>query len=161
MLLSPDGSRYRDGINTGFIYSGKSMSRTLLLTEDEIIFKSDNIDLNIGEHFSVFRIMRSGLAIFDVWGDFRLFREISLNPIAGVGLTLDPLIFEEGKSPDSLFLGFELSPVIRYRTQGILFELANIFFIPGKAVGPYINLINPEKLRPFIYSVELSLKLLF
>ncbi len=161
MLLSPDGPNYIDGINSGFIYSGKSMSRTLLLTEDEIIFKSDNLDLNIGENFSVFKLMRPGLLIFDIWTDFTPIQNISFNPILGVGFTLDRLTFDDQKSLSSMFLGLELSPVIRYRRGGILIEVANTFFIPGDGAAAYINLINPEKLRPFIYSFETSLKLIF
>jgi hypothetical protein len=159
MVLSPDNPTYREGQNFGFIYSGKSMSRTLLLTEDEIIFKSDNLDLNIGERFSQFRLMRPGFFVFDVWGEFPLFSHLSFIPIGGVGLTLSG-----ENSLKSNFIGAEIDGVFRYAiADNLRFDFANIFFIPGRAAAAFVNKINPASanLRQFIYSVEFSLRLSF
>ncbi len=157
MLLSPDGGKYKDGINTGFIYSGKSMSRTLLLTEDEVIFKSDNIDLNIGEQFSAFRIIRPGLLVIDVWGDFMLSDALSISPVLGAGFSGQNLSGDFA----GMIYGLEFSPVFRYMRKNLVFDFANIFFVPGKASSYFMNLIDPEKLRTFVYSLELSLKVFF
>jgi hypothetical protein len=73
-----------------------------------------------------------------------------------VGLTLSA-----ENSGKSNFVGAEGDIIIRYTRENLVFDFANIFFIPGKASAYFINKINPDKLRTLIYSAEISLKLLF
>ena len=156
MVLSPDNPKYREGRNLAFLYSGKSMSRTLVLTEDEIIFKSDNLDLNMGEDIASFKLMRAGYLVADLWVDIPIFGELKLIPIAGAGFTLSG-----ENSGKNNFIGAEGDIIIRYERVDLVFDLANVIFVPGRASAYFINKINPEKLRTFIYSIEISLKVLF
>jgi len=158
MLLSPDNPSYRDGVNFGFLYSGKSMSRTLLLTEDEIIFKSDNLDLNMAEVFSQFRLMRAGFFVPDVWFELPLGENFKITPVLGVGLTLSG-----ENSLKSNFIGLEGDLIFSYVLgQDMRFDFGNIFFVPGRASASFTSRINPAgDLRMLIYSAEFSLKFFF
>ncbi|MCX7734947.1 MAG: hypothetical protein N2254_09355 [bacterium] len=161
MFLSPDNSKYRDGINTAFLYSGKSLSRTILLTEDEIIFKSDNLDLNVGEKVSVFQNIRPGFIVADVWTELSLSDSWKITPLIGGAFSL---IKENSSTDDSFlsnFFGLEFTPIISYRKDNIIFDFANVFFVPGDASLTFLNSINPYEKRTFIWSVDLSLRIVF
>lgn len=160
MILSPDNAKYRDKLNTAFFYSGKSLSRTILLTEDEIIFKSDNIDLNIGEKISVFQNVRPGFLLADVWTEIGISENWKLTPILGGALSLSNNSSVENSALGNLF-GVEFSPILSYLKENIVFNFANTIFIPGYASTIFLNSINPYEKRNLIWSTELSLKIIF
>jgi len=159
MILSPDNTKYRDNINTAFFYSGKSLSRTIILTEDEIIFKSDNIDLNIGEKTSSFQNIRTGFFLIDIWTDIGFSENWKITPVLGGAFSLINSPVDE--SLLGRLFGVEISPILSYIKEKLVFNLANTIFIPGYASTVFLNSINPYKKREFIWSIETSFKIIF
>lgn len=162
MLLSPDNSGYRDGLNSSFIYSGKSLSRTIFLTEDEIVVGTESIDLSVGEKTSVvFYNIRPGLLLVDSWVEVQILGSWSITPVLGAAFSL----VEDNSSLSNGFaanvFGLELSPILSYRKDNISFDFANTLFLPSDASSTFVNLVNPYRRRSLIWGVELSLKIMF
>lgn len=161
MILSPDNTDYRDNINTAFLYSGKSLSRTILLTEDEIIFKSDNLDLNTGESISVFQNIRPGFGVLDFWIEIPASDFWKITPVVGGAFSLMSKNSSLGNSISSNLFGIEITPIISYRKDNLLFDFAYTLLVPGDASTTFVNSINPYRKRNTIHNVELSLKIIF
>lgn len=157
LILSPDDKYDHNGINYAFQYSGRPLSRTLMLTEDEFRDLGLNLDEKIGETTSkYFTLIRSGILILE--GSY--YRELSdkllLSVIGGAGVTL------QGKnSLGRYFLAGEADFHIQYSILNNLFlDVINSFLVPGKAGSAFINEINKSRTYP-IYQIEISLNLVF
>ena len=162
LVLSPDNSADKDGINYGFLYSGKSKSRTILFTEDEIRDKGDNLDERIGERVGGFSyngnffLMRSGFALLDGSILYRITDKLGSSLTVGVASAL-----QEKNTLNSIFLGTETTLLIRYKISDlIVFDLANSVLIPGAGLSAYINNIDREATDP-MYSLESALNVVF
>ena len=138
-----------------FIWSGKLPNRTLLLTEDEIIFRGDNLDLLVSERVSGFFIARAGLATADI----RLmlsFGKTLFTIVGGILTTLDDRSFQDN------FVAGEVSGILSAQvSERSQLDIALTLIKPGRKGGFFANSINPYLLRPFIVAGEISLKVSF
>lgn len=157
LYLSPDDSGYHNKINFAFQYSGRSLSRTIMLTEDEFRDLGLNIDEKIGERAStLFTLIRSGLFIIEGSYYYKISEPLLLSAIAGAGLVL-----EEKNALGNYFLAGEVDLALQYRiVEGLVLDFINSLLIPGKAGSAFLNTIDKSSMRP-IYQSEISLNLIF
>lgn len=89
-LTADDGDR-NDTLDTGFVYSGKSGSRTLLLTENWLLDQYDNLD----EYAAA---QRAGLFVVDQQISVRAGEGLEVFGIVGYGMALDGANLDDERS---------------------------------------------------------------
>jgi len=155
LLLSPDDHLYHNGTNFGVFYSGRSRSPTLILTEDELRDRGDNLDERSGEK-GTFYLMRAGLAILDGSVYYKVTDKIMLSGIAG-----NAFVLNKRNALGGVYFGTEFDVVLRWMLSShIVFDLVNSAFVPGKAASAFVNDIDKEKQIPQ-YMLEASLNAFF
>ena len=156
LYLSPDNSRERDSWNYAFLYSGRSLSRTLFLTEDELRDRGDNIDQRVSQQMGTFYRTRAGYLLLDVSGYRYLMQKLLLMQVAGVAIAL-----EDANALGNYFIAGEIDVALRYEiSDHLVLDVVNAVIIPGKAGSAFINYIDRTKTRP-VYSLEISLNAFF
>lgn len=156
LLLSGDDQYDHNGNNFAFHYSGKSLSATRILSEDELRDWGNNIDERIGEYDGGFYRMRSGLLLIDGRATLDLGRNATATLITGGAATL-----KEQNALNNHFIGIETDLILQYLpTPHIRCDLANGVFFPGKAVAAYINGIDPGATHP-VYRAEAAMSIIF
>ena len=155
LALSPDDEFDHNNTNHAFLYSGKSRSRTIILTEDEIRDMGGNLDERLGERLGSFTLLRGGLIVADVCAalDLELFQPAV---IVGAGFMTQP----ENSMGES-FVGLETALDLGLRYEELLeFHFVAAVMVPGGAAGPGVNAIDADK-TDVVTQVEASLSLHF
>jgi hypothetical protein len=154
LLLSPDDAHDGNGFSHAFLYSGKSTSSTLLLTEDETRDWYDNLDERISSFRGGFFCNRAGLFVGDVRATLDLWRWLSPSLIVGAATVLKP-----ENALDSTLVGVEADLLLEATITDYLHAHVVIGgFFPGSAGGALINQISRDATDPIVMT-EVSLTL--
>lgn len=141
--LSADDEYDGNGHMGAFLYSGKNSSPTLLLTEDEIRDRYDNLDEQMGGPwggFSFFR-NRAGLSVTDVTVTGAVTDWLSAQLVGGVGIVLAP-----DNAAGNRYAGFETDLVIRFRlVRHAWLVAAGQLVLPGRAAAAFTHTNNMEE----------------
>ena len=156
LALSGDDRYDHNGDNYAFLYSGKSLSATLMLSEDEYRDWGNNLDEMIGEYDSGLFRMRTGLFLIDGKISLGLSPNTSVSLIAGGAVAL-----EKENSLNHNFLGAEADIELNYTpSPQVRINMINGMLVPGQAAAAFVNEIDPEASRP-VFRGEASLTILF
>lgn len=154
LALSPDDDFDGNDRSGGFLYSGKSASATLLLTEDEIRDWYDNLDERMSSHREGFFVNRAGLLVADVKASWAVTEALRPGAVVGVARTLNP-----ANSLGAAFVGVETDLLLEYRlSEHLEGQLAAGALFPGRAGAALINRIDMTRTDP-LFSFEGSLRL--
>jgi hypothetical protein len=135
VALSPDDNGHGNRQLGTFFASGKNSSATLMLTEDEIRDRYDNLDEQMAGRWGSFFLNRAGLSITDLSltgkvGDF-FFPQL----ILGTGFVLN-----KTNAGGHVYAGFEADLVLRIRfLEKVDMVLVGQFFQPGRAAASFVN----------------------
>lgn len=154
-VLSPDDRYDRNGWNFAFHYSGKTRSRTIILTEDEIRDRGDNMDERISRAENNFFVARSGFALLDGSLSYKLRENLTSTLTVGVAATL-----LNKNSLGEHFVGAETNLIVEYSRNNVSLVMANGVIVPGGVASASFNTVDMEKARP-IYMLEISLNVAF
>ena len=140
LFLSPDGSDEGSDLNTGFLYSGRSRSPTLWLTENELQDLLSNIDERVGTEQGSHFHMRPGLALMDVRLAYELFDFFEPGLILGLATVLEP-----DNALDGVVVGMETSLDLRFFWRELIeAHIIGTVLVPGKAGGAVLNRIDRD-----------------
>lgn len=135
LVLSADDVADRNAHNGAFFYSGKSRSRTLILSEDEIRDQGYNLDEFMSQKRNNFYLSRAGLSLTDLTVSYNLKDIFVPAIIVGAGFTLEPDNALGGR-----MIGVETDLDLELRYRDILsFHLVGGILFPGKAAAVYVN----------------------
>lgn len=135
LVLSADDLVDRNSHNGAFFYSGKSRSRTLILSEDEIRDQGYNLDEFMSQKRNNFYLSRAGLSLTDLTVSYNLKDIFVPAVIVGAGFTLEP-----GNALGGRMIGVETDLDLEVRYKDILsFHLVGGILFPGKAAAVYVN----------------------
>lgn len=156
LLLSPDDHLHHNGTNYAFLYSGRSRSPTLILTEDEFRDRGDNLDEFTGERISTLYSMRAGYLLVDGSFYYRLRKDLLFSSILG-----NAILLNKRNALDNIYFGTEFDVILRYIvSSNIVIDLINTLFLPGKGASAFVNTIDRDNAVPQ-YMVEISLNAFF
>jgi hypothetical protein len=154
LALSPDDVSAGNTWNYAALYSGKSHSATLMLTEDKIRDWYDNIDERLSTYAGGFYTNRAGLFVGDVRIGATLLDVLRPALVLGAAATL-----QSRNSLDRSFVGFESDVLLDYQPIAPL-TLTAAFgaLIPGSAAAALVNMIDINQNNP-VFMAEASLLL--
>ncbi len=152
LALSPDDGVDGNRANRAFLYSGKSRSATVMLTEDEIRDWYDNFDERMGSSRGGFFLNRAGLLVGDVTLGVPINDWLRPALILGAATTLNP-----ANAFDHWLVGVEsdLRVELRYSEQLSTLLLVGAL-LPGEAGAALLNTRNLSAQRG-IWMAEASL----
>lgn len=135
LALSPDDAHQGNGNSHGFLYSGKSRSATLMLTEDETRDWYDNLDERMsGARGGLFH-NRAGLFISDLKATWNLHEIYRPSLVVGAATVLKPQ-----NALDGVLVAVEADIVLEFHFSDFLVgHLVGGMLIPGDAGGALIN----------------------
>lgn len=152
LLLSPDDGQEGNDRSLAFLYSGKSRSSTLMLTEDEVRDWYDNLDERMSAYRGGFFMNRAGLLVTDLKLTWDAHPLLQPSLIVGAGSVLRP-----GNALDETLVGVETDLLLEVpASEHLIGRLAVGALIPGGAGGALINRIDLKATDP-IAMVEASL----
>lgn len=152
LILSPDDEYDMNEKNYGFHYSGKSLSRTLILTEDEIRDKYDNIDEKMATKRGAFFLTRAGFLLVDTKILYIINKYFKPYIIFG-----GAFVIENKNALGGNFIGIEIDGGFEIDYKDILvFHLVAGALIAGRAASSHINKINLTATDP-LYQIESSI----
>ncbi len=156
MALSADDAHEGNNRSGGFLYSSKSSSATVVLTEDEHRNWYDQLDRRMARYQGGFWTHRAGLMVADAKATWRMSETFRPALIAGVSTVLNPdnalgnrLVGVEG----AIDLGWHAS-------EALAAHLLGGVLVPGGAAAALTNTMNLAAKEP-IYTVEAALKTRF
>ena len=161
MALSGDDRHDGNDRNGAWFYSGKSRSRTLLLSEDDLRDRGGNIDELLAERrhgdSGKFFLVRPGLLLADVslgLDAFGFFRPLLT---LGAAITLNPDNALGGR-----FVGFETDLHLElYYERYLSFDLVGSLLLPGKAAAAFANRTGDRGSTDTVFQVEAVMTLYF
>jgi hypothetical protein len=151
MTLSGDDDYDGNDVNGAFFYSGKSRSKTMILTEDDLRDRGGNIDERLGERrhgdAGKFYVVRPGLTVtdlsigLDVLGFFR-----PLATVAGAW------VLNAENALGGSFVGFEADLHLEfYYREYLSFDLVGTYLLPGEAAAALVNTTGDrEAVEPIV-----------
>lgn len=161
MALSADDDYDGNDINGAWFFSGKSRSRTMILTEDEIRDRGGNIDELMSDRRNSdsgkFYLNRAGLTVTDLtvglqYKDF--FRPMLT---IGAGWTLN-----DTNSLGSSFVGMETDLHLEFMYKKYLSaSIIGSCLMPGKAAAAFINRTDNRESTDMIYQTTASVTFYF
>ena len=144
LLLSPDDAHDGNGRNYAFLYSGKSRSATLMLTEDEIRDWYNNMDERASRFQGGFFLNRAGLFVGDMMATFPWGRYFRPSLIAGVSTVLKP-----ENALGGILFGIETDVVLEFLiSDWLILHVVGGGLFPGAAGAALINTINNRATDP-------------
>jgi hypothetical protein len=144
LLLSPDDGHDGNGRSHAFLYSGKSRSATLVLTEDEIRDWYDNLDERMSTFSGGFFQNRAGLMIGDLRGTWDLHR--FFRPSVGLGVAS---VLNARNALGASFVGFEANAVLDFPiSEHLMAHLVGSLLVPGGAGAALVNRISRSATDP-------------
>jgi len=154
--LSADDAHEGNNRSGGFLYSSKSASATVLMTEDEHRNWYDQLDRRMARYQGGFWTHRAGLMVADVKATWNATESFRPALIGGVATVLNPdnalghrLVGVEG----AIDLGWRAS-------ESVSAHLLGGVLVPGQAGAALINQMDLAATDP-IYTVEAALKTQF
>ena len=155
MALSPDDAHQGNEFNHAFLYSGKSRSATLMLTEDELRDWYDNLDERMSGHSGGMFLNRAGLLVADIKATWNLHEIYRPSVVVGAATVLKP-----ANALDNTFVGVEADVVLEFHVSDYLVgHLVGGMLIPGDAGGALINRQGGNDATDPIVMTEASLLL--
>jgi hypothetical protein len=152
LALSPDDAHEGNTTNHAFLYSSKSRSATLMLTEDELRNWYDALDRRMGTYEGGFYMHRAGLLVTDVKAAWTLHRFFQAALVVGAAAALKPT-----NALDSGFIGVETDALLTFpANEHLSATIAGGLLVPGKAGAALINRIRLDATDPIVM-VEASL----
>lgn len=140
LLLSPDGPDEGSDRNTGFLYSGRSRSPTLWLTENELRDFLSNLDERVGTERGAHFLMRPGLALVDASLGYRVVDWFEPSLVVGAAMVIEPANALGGR-----LVGVETSVDLAFTYNELLeAHLIGSVLIPGGAGGALVNDIDRD-----------------
>ena len=155
MVLSPDDDFDGNGRSGAFLYSGRSTSSTVLLTEDETLDWRDNLDKRLAVRRGGFWQNRAGLTVADVkavWAGERYRPGV----IVGAATVLNP-----SNALGGAFVGLEADAVLEARLgDRFSAQLLVGTLVPGSAGAALLNRIDLARMSP-VLSTEASIRVIY
>lgn len=156
LILSGDDKYDRNKTNHGFFYSGKSRSRTLILSENDIRDIGGNLDERLGERRGKFNVIRPGLSITDITLCYKVADYFSPALIIGAGFVL-----EKDNALGGQMVGIETDLDLKFSYKNIVdFHLIGGLLYPGKAAAAFVNSFDKQETN-IQYMLETSLSVSF
>lgn len=156
LMLSADDRYDRNGSNGAFFYSGKSRSRTIILSEDEIRDQGYNIDEFMGQRRNTFNLLRSGFSLTDFALAYN-YKDVFVPAIiVGAGFSLQP---ENALGGRLVGVEADLDLEIRYKDL-LSFHVIGGLLVPGRAGAAFLNRGDMTSTN-IQYMVESSLAVMF
>lgn len=154
LALSPDDAHAHNRTDHAALASAKSLSATIMLTEDEIRDWYDNVDERLAVFEGGFYRNRAGYFVADARVDWRAADWFAPAAIVGVGTVLKP-----ENALDGVPVGIEGDILLQFMLRDNL-ELvaAGGLLWPGAAGAAFLNGIDRGAKDP-IFMAELSLRL--
>ncbi len=138
LALSPDDELEGNGFNGGFHYSGLSRSRTLWLSENELVDLWNNLDERTGTRQGGHFLHRMGLLQGDVrvaWTAGPVFEPALIVGAAGA--------LRPANALDAGFIGLETDLDLTFRHRDVLeFHVIGSLIVPGGAAAAAVNRID-------------------
>jgi len=154
LALSPDDAYDGNRRNHGFLYSGKSRSATLMLSEDELRDWYDNLDERASSFSGGFFINRAGWLVGDVKATLTLNERVRPALVVGAASVLKP-----NNALDRAFVGAEIDALLELGISDYLVGQVVVgALVPGGAAAALFNHINRQAKDPVVMT-ELSLVL--
>ncbi len=153
LLLSPDDSHDRNASNHAFFYSGKSRSRTLLLSENEIRDMGFNLDERLAESRGKFFVIRPGYSLTDAAFSYDVKGFFVPTLIVGTGFVL-----EKDNAMGGQMVGVEMDLDLEFRYKEILsFHLVGGVLVPGRAAAVFVNDFDRDATEnQYVFETSLS-----
>jgi hypothetical protein len=152
LVLSSDDAKDGNQNSGAFVYSSRSRSATMLLTEDELRNWYDQLDRRAAAYRGGFWEHRAGLAVADVkatWAVTKVFR-----PALVLG---GAAVLQRNNALDNRFVGVESDLDLELRaSESLSAHLVGGALFPGKAASALINSIDRNATAP-VYMIEASL----
>jgi hypothetical protein len=152
LALSPDDQAEGNNRNGAFLYSSKSRSATIILTEDELRNWYDQLDRRMGRYEGGFWAHRAGLFVGDVKGQWMVTRIFRPSIVLGAGSVLN-----KKNSMDKAFVGVETDLNLEFHaSEHLIGNLVGGILIPGGAAAALTNKVNLGATDP-IWMIEAGL----
>lgn len=152
LALSPDDQAEGNTRNGAFLYSSKSRSATIILTEDELRNWYDQLDRRMGRYEGGFWTHRAGLLVGDVKGTWMVTKVFRPAIVVGAASVLN-----KKNAMDKSFVGLETDLNLEFRaSDNLAANLVGGLLVPGGAGGALLNKINMQATDP-IWMIEGSL----
>jgi hypothetical protein len=152
LVLSPDDAKDGNKNSGTFLYSSRSRSATLMLTEDELRNWYDQVDRRAGAYRGGFWEHRPGLAIVDLkatWIVSRVFRPALIFGAAAV--------LQNDNALGNRLVGVETDVDLEFRaSESLSAHLVAGSLLPDKAASALINRIDRGATDP-VFMIEASL----
>ena len=156
LVLSGDDKYDRNKTNHGFFYSGKSRSRTLILSENEIRDIGGNLDERLAERRGKFYVARPGLSLTDITLSYKVAEYFVPSIIIGAGFVL-----EKDNALGGEMVGIETDLDLQFTYKDVLdFHLIGGLLYPGKAAAAFVNSYDREETN-IQYMLEASISVSF
>ncbi len=157
LALSPDDKYDGNDRNGAFLYSSKSTSSTVYITEDEVRNWYDQLDRRLARYEGGFWQHRAGLFVGDVKATFDVAPWFRPSVILGASSVLNP-----DNAMGHAFIGFEgdLDLAFRYGEHLVARVMPGIF-VPGKAAAAIINEGTDREATGLIYSCEAAISVVY
>lgn len=161
MALSADDDFDGNARNGAFLYSGKSRSRTMILTEDEVRDRGGNLDERISDRrhgdSGKFFAPRPGYSVTDV--SLGLDVAQVFRPVLTLGAAW---ALKSDNALGARFVGFETDLDLQLRLGKLLtFDVIGSFLLPGRAAAAFVNRTGDRTATDPIGQIETSLTLNF
>jgi hypothetical protein len=152
MALSPDDSSAGNSYSGAFLYSSRSSSATIMLTEDELRNWYDQLDRTMATYGGGFWQHRAGLFVGDVKATWFLADIFRPAVIVGAASVLNP-----SNALGHSFVGLETDLNLEFRaSDNLVLNLVGGGLFPGGAGAALVNKINLSATDP-IYMLEACL----
>jgi hypothetical protein len=161
MALSGDDKYDGNNHNGAWFYSGKSRSRTMILTEDEVRDRGGNLDEVMSEkrdgESGKFYLNRAGISVTDasIGLKYKDFFRPMVTIGAGWALNGDNAL---GKN----FIGLETDLHLEFMYKKYLsVDFVGSYLLPGQAAAAFMNRTDNRESTDSIYQFETSVTLYF
>jgi len=141
LALSPDGDVEGDGLNTAFRYSGFSRSRTLWLSENELLDTWNNLDERLGARDNSHFLMRMGLLQADLRMAYRIRDVFEPAIILGAAGALNP---DNALGKRTVGLEADLDLAFHHPDDVLSFHAISSLLVPGGAAAAAVNQIDRD-----------------
>jgi hypothetical protein len=152
LALSPDDASPGNGYSGAFLYSSKSTSGTMMITEDELRNWYDQLDRTMASYRSGFWQHRAGLFVGDAKVTWALASFFRPSVIVGAASVLNP-----ANALGHSFVGLETDLDLTFPVNDhLLFDVVGGGLFPGGASAALVNQINLSATDP-IGMAEISM----
>ena len=152
LVLSSDDAKDGNENNGTFLYSSRSRSATILLTEDETRNWYDQLDRSAGAYRGGFWEHRAGLVVADVKATW-IVSEVFRPALVLGGAT----VLQKHNALNSNFVGVESDLDLELRaSESLSAHLVGGALIPGKAASALVNRIDRTATDP-IFAIQASM----